>query len=415
MKFNFEEEREKLVQHLTYLRGLEVREYTYRRKWDELRNNIEPIRKHISFAKKSCWKPDVDFFEELPVPGEAENMPSGLSLIEPEIVFVKSMGPIKDDFDRAKRDENDILWETYRFFLSSGEYNDVPARIIKMLIRDARTKLILGIASIASDIPNLSSRDNHIGWTKGDKYQRHRLNNVAIASTIVPTQPFGYHFFGGKLIASLMASKKISDEWEVRYGNPLVGITTTSLYGGNKSQYDDARGWERCGLSKGIVPITPDKEIDDKWRKWIKAAQKEKYDEITDKEERNTGVTGKIRNLIYKTVDIPKALRIHGHERGVYWSSLYENTKEFLCGRIEREDLVQKVHKHSPKRPFSTGELSARSSDISEILDWWYELVRTGWQYKRAQRKLNQSYEVTLHDEVAYMDWETAKVHFFGQ
>ena len=46
-------------------------------------------------------------------------------------------------------------------------------------------------------------RDNYIGWNKENKFKEGKLNHTTIASTIVCTQPLGYNFLGGKLVAMM--------------------------------------------------------------------------------------------------------------------------------------------------------------------------------------------------------------------
>ena len=47
----------------------------------------------------------------------------------------------------------------------------------------------------------VENRDNHIGW---DEQQRLKnLKHLAVVSTCVSTQPLGYNFLGGKLLATL--------------------------------------------------------------------------------------------------------------------------------------------------------------------------------------------------------------------
>ena len=45
-------------------------------------------------------------------------------------------------------------------------------------------------------------------------------------------------------------------------------------------------------------------------------------------------------NFTYSKLDIPKAYIRTEHQRGIYFTKLYENTNEFLCGKIEAKDLT---------------------------------------------------------------------------
>ena len=57
---------------------------------------------------------------------------------------------------------------------------------------------------------------------------------------IVPTQPFGFNYLGGKLLAALCCSHEVREKLNKKYDMNLVMFETTSLYGNSKSasQYD---------------------------------------------------------------------------------------------------------------------------------------------------------------------------------
>ena len=44
------------------------------------------------------------------------------------------------------------------------------------------------------------------------------LFHAVMGFVIVPSQPFGYNFLGGKLIATMVNSKVVRDEWKKIYG-----------------------------------------------------------------------------------------------------------------------------------------------------------------------------------------------------
>ena len=63
----------------------------------------------------------------------------------------------------------------------------------------------------------IKCRDDYIRWNNSSKIDKKRLNNIGIASTIVPVQPFGYNMLLGKLLACLCSSETIRDDWENRF------------------------------------------------------------------------------------------------------------------------------------------------------------------------------------------------------
>jgi len=69
--FNFEIERQRLIENLDFHKSLSVEESTFYKKWDELRHHIEPERHYIHTAGKRMWRPKLsDYVPDAP---EAEN------------------------------------------------------------------------------------------------------------------------------------------------------------------------------------------------------------------------------------------------------------------------------------------------------------------------------------------------------
>ena len=80
----------------------------------------------------------------------------------------------------------------------------------------------------------------------------------------MPLQPLGYNYVGGKLLALLCLTTDIQKMWEESYGDKLVGVTTTSLYGktkaGGLSQYDNLDYWQPMGFTAGSVSFEPSRK-----------------------------------------------------------------------------------------------------------------------------------------------------------
>ncbi len=147
-----------------------------------------------------------------------------------------------------------------RTFLSTMKNNSNIGRNLNFLIRDKKTKKLLGVTCMSSDFLDLTPRDNYIGWERVAKTQR-MINHTCIGSTIVPIQPLGYNLVGGKLLALLCLSDTVEKTWEYQYKDKLVGVTTTSLYGKTKqiplSQYDRLKYWKKMGWTAGSVSYEP--------------------------------------------------------------------------------------------------------------------------------------------------------------
>lgn len=82
--------------------------------------------------------------------------------------------------------------------------------------------------------------------------------NLVSAKVIVPTQPFGSLFRGGKLLALLATSNELRNHYEQRFDRQIAIFYTTSLYGSSKSssQYDQLnRFMQIIGETDGAFPL----------------------------------------------------------------------------------------------------------------------------------------------------------------
>ena len=54
---------------------------------------------------------------------------------------------------------------------------------------------------------------------KDNKFVDHKLNHTCIGTSIVPTQPLGFNFLGGKLVAMLLTNESLRQHWKKTYGD----------------------------------------------------------------------------------------------------------------------------------------------------------------------------------------------------
>jgi hypothetical protein len=385
-EFDKEAEKKLVKDNMDYLKTLSVKEFTFRKKWDEINSCDTSFISNSDQIKAKIWKPS-DINNQYSTIDEIENL-------EPRVIMV----------DNPAGEQN---WLQVRLFCHSAEYEQTPGRYVKILVLDQRDR-ILGFCAIASDIPSMKCRDEFIGWSKEVRMAREgkgTLLNSAVGTTIAPTQPLGYNFIGGKLIAALLTSKTVRDDWFRRYNNILAGITTTSLYENEKknqgSQYDGMEWcWRKCGVSAGKVPIKPDESIYKKWHDWIKVNHSVEYSRMmTQKEGVKGPVTSakmRVLNMIFDNTDIRTQDYNHGFCRGVYRSEFYENSHDLLCGRIKEKDLVLK---------------SRLKKDINGILEWWKPKAVSRYFKLKSEGRLKP--DKLFYNGMYGMTYEKAKDRYF--
>jgi len=300
--------------------------------------------------------------------------------------------------------DDTIRWTDIRKLISSMEFTPNPGRNVKAFVKDRVSGKLLGVISLGSDVTSLGVRDKFIGWTKDNKFKDGKLNNTAIGTSIVPTQPLGFNFLGGKLIAALTTSPIFRSEWETKYNNTLVAVGTTSLYGAS-SQYNGIPHFKTLGESAGKVNIKPDDYYYNMFHQWLKETHSDWYKKnISDERERNganmgygtngpvSGVKQKIIGKIFKECGIKNDTYHHGFKRGVYFAPMYENGNQYLCNKIEVKDLVMK-----PK--FVEGD--------DYTIRWWKDKAIKRYTTLHTEMRLKD--ETLFYSNIIGMQWEDCK------
>jgi hypothetical protein len=128
--------------------------------------------------------------------------------------------------------------------MSKAIWRPAPGRKLAFMVMHETS--LLGLIFLASPVINMTDRDNALGLSKDKKLKGKQLRNIADVSVCVPSQPFGWRWNGGKLMA--MIATTLGDYWEDRYGDKLEHVVTTSLWG-KGSQYN--RVYKFVGYTKG--------------------------------------------------------------------------------------------------------------------------------------------------------------------
>ena len=394
---DFDQLRERTIKELTYVSAMDVREYTLFQKWCEVQEKYPTItvndlwegekkvlsdekqRRAIEEVKRNFW---------------VQTEPDDYLKLEPELVYTN------------KEEDLPELWNTIRTFSSTMKNNSNIGRNLNFVVRDKVTKKYLGVICISSDFLDLTPRDNFIGWSREIKTQGAMINHTAIGSTIVPLQPLGFNYVGGKLLALLCLSDPVQELWKKLYGDTLVSVTTTSLYGktkaGGLSQYDNLDYWQPMGFTSGSVSFEPLRETRYLIREWLKKNHTRKYFEwyIAKKpsgQPHKRDHKNRSLNFAYSQLEIPKELIRSEHARGIYFTPLYDKSCEFL-----RKDCEE--------------------TELTKSFDTSVESLTNIWKTKHAKPRIKQlvkkekvSVDSLFYDDLIYLSWEDAKAKYLPQ
>ncbi len=370
--FDFELNKQKFIDNLEYLKHMSVEESTLYKKWQEFNKDINKSQKQatqIDVIKSRLWTP-TDIYNKEQTIKEIENL-------DPIIEYT----------------ENATEWTLVRKLIHTMDWNANPGRNQKYYVKDRTTDKILGLVSLGSDVTSIKVRDDFLGWKKENKFEEHKLNNTAIASTIVCVQPLGFNMLGGKLIASMTTSSNVREQWKKDYDDLLVGITTTSLYGIH-SQYNGIPLWKTLGESNGKILIKPDDSVYLNWNQWLKENHPEEHLKAIS----NTGPKQNVINRIFRHLEIKPKNYEHGFKRGVYFANIYENGKEFLRSEIKEKDLIMK-----PKY----------QQDTDYINNWWKpKAIR---RYTKLFDDNRIKPDSLFYSKIIGMTWEEAKQQYLKE
>jgi hypothetical protein len=389
--------KEVLIKDLTYASQMDVREYTLYQKWCEVKERY-PLNEPNALSEMLGEKPGMVYPEQRKMIDEVKanfwmpKEPDDYEKLKPTMIL--SNGP------EAER------WNAIRTFSSTMKNNSNIGRNLFYILADEVTGKYLGVICISSDFLDLTPRDNAIGWSRDIKTQQHMINHTAIGSTIVPLQPLGFNYMGGKLLALMCLSDTVQKDWKRQYGDTLVGVTTTSLYGktkaGGLSQYDGLEHWNPMGFSSGSVAFEPSRATKKLVFDWIKENHTRKYFEWWEAKNQQglplkRDHKNRSLNFAYSKLQIPKELIRTEHQRGIYFSPLYNNTNEFLRKEITDSELV---------KSFDTSE--------EALANIWKTKYAKG-RIRQLQKKNNVSYETLFYDDLIYLSWEDTKAKYLPQ
>lgn len=134
-------------------------------------------------------------------------------------------------------------------------------------------------------------------------------------------QPFGFNFTGGKLLAMLTFSKEVNDYYYKKYNEPLLGITTTSLYG-KSVQYDKLKQLKFIGYTKGNSVKDVPSEVTKICNEYLKFEYGYNY-KLSKK--------FIILQKAFDNLGISKEDVLTSNPKGIYFGFTCNESKKFLC------------------------------------------------------------------------------------
>ena len=152
------------------------------------------------------------------------------------------------------------IFDTMLEMVASFSPDNAPGKMLKLIVKETNTNKVVGFIKLGSPIINSRPRNDYLGGTPDLSI----FNKRAIMGfNIVPVQPFGYNYLGGKLMASICTSHAVRRMLNEKYNTEFCLFETTSLYGNIKgmSMYDGMKPYLRYKgdtLSKFLLTLGED-------------------------------------------------------------------------------------------------------------------------------------------------------------
>ena len=319
-------------------------------------------------TNKAEWAADkfIDYFENFSsiedylrfAKGEAVSSMATIPGISDKDAFLnEDIHPQDMDFEVkfvGDRFKDSISQEMYIKYLTATsshviEHN-IPGRELRWMVYEKNTKKIIGFIRFGS--PTINSKPRNIWLGKApdlSRFNRHAVMGFAI----VPSQPFGFNYLGGKLLALMCVSHYAREEVSKVFEKNIALFETTSLYGSttSASQYDGLKPFIRYkGLTDSkFLPLLHREsfhELHNAFSEWNNNQPLTENRASSKKMKRQTKMISIIRNSLEDKTKLDKfnsvinmAFNLTQRKRAYISDYGYGNVREVISG--EQEELVR--------------------------------------------------------------------------
>ena len=312
------------------------------------------------------------------------------------------------DFDMHPEDMNFSIiqmqsktFDTLLEMTASFSPDENPGKTAKYIVKETNTDTIVGFIRFGSPLINSKPRNDYLG----DVPDLDIFNKRAIMGfNIVPTQPFGFNYLGGKLMAAICCSSDIRRQLNKKYDTEFCLFETTSLYGNIKggSMYDGMRPYLRYkGDTQSKFLLTLGEEIYPELKAWF--TEKNDGEELIHK-----GASSRKLKMQTKMVGIIKAsLKKHDDkayqlftnkiqtagevttQKRFYMSEYgFSNTKNVLLGK---EKVLTKAENYD-------------RFELENIIKWWKKNATKRYNNVVADGRVRKELEIWNQDTMNKID-----------
>jgi hypothetical protein len=277
-------------------------------------------------------------------------------------------------------------------------------RQIMMGIRETNTNTYVGFIRMASPVLSIKPRNEFFGETiQATAVNRHMINGAII----VPVQPFGYNYLGGKLLALISCSHTVRRMLKEKYGEKIETcfFETTSLYGDLKgvSQYDGMKPFIRYqAMTESDLFLFPTEEVYDPIRRRMR--------ELYGKEEWNGNTvdpkpSGPKMREFNKAISILKNHLRHYNEDA--YKEFHNFTKSSMKAKTKKRyyysdfgfDNVKEHVNSGGEIPLREGQ-NFHKHELEYMFEWWKKKAQKRYEKLRTEGRIRTEMEVYTEERI---------------
>jgi hypothetical protein len=302
---------------------------------------------------------------------------------------------IKNVGDRFNDEVSQEFYIKYLTATSSHviEHN-IPGRELRWLVREKNSGKIMGFIRFGSPTINSKPRNNWLGRAPDlSVFNRHAVMGFAI----VPSQPFGYNYLGGKLLALMCVSHYAREQVSKVFEKDIALFETTSLYGSttSASQYDGLKPFIRYkGLTDSQFTPLLHKEsfhkLHNKFKEWNHGEPLTENRASSKKMKRQNKMISIIRNSL-KDEDklkefnsiIQMAFGLTQRKRAYVSDYGYQNVREVILGEHKKLIKGQNWEKF----------------EYDNIIKWWKKKAGKRYEKLKSEGRFRTEVELWTEDQ----------------
>ena len=299
------------------------------------------------------------------------------------------------------RFQNSLPQDYYKTMLgavsSHNNETNIPGRELRWMVYEKNTNKVIGFIRFGS--PTINSKPRNL-WLGKPANLTLMNRHTAMGFVIVPSQPFGYNYLGGKLLALLCCSHFARETISKVFDKEIALFETTSLYGSttSASQYDGLKPFMRYkGLTESkFTPLLHDDafhRLHNRFREWNNNTPLTDNKASSKKMKRQSKMISIIKNSMKEydmntelkqfTDTIDMALNLTQKKRFYISDYGYGNVREVING--EQEKLVRgqnwdKFH-------------------LENILAWWKKKATKRYEKLKVEGRFRDKVELWTQDD----------------